>query len=1247
MTTFDITHFNSGTQKEPDFLASFIARKDVLQFFLTQLRNTQDHQPAKHHLIVAPRGYGKTSLLRRIKIALRDDVNFKDRYIPLTFREEQHNVISLDVFWRNCLQSLLEAREDEDASEMELKTLDQLWHEHMPRSSLLREKQDGAPAWMAFANHCHSLNRRPVLLIDNLDTLLAGLISEHQWALRTILQNQEGPVLIAAASRYPESLVDNNSAFYDFFRIFTLKPLSDLEVMSCLRELASMRGIKGEHVRRLLETDPGRISALNTMAGGNPRTLSVLYTVLEANMSDDILTQLSSMLDTFTGWYQARTEELPLQSRAVFDALALNWNPMTAANVSKVTGLDTPTVSSHLNRLEKSGYVETVSLSKTKKSRNGYQVSERFFNIWYLMRNGPRRTRQAIKFLTIFLRSCFSRRELHLMAKEKLQNGIGRVESTLALAACIADSRLRSRLLETAELSLNQFERANDAYTLLNEMRKEVKVSEKRQFAKGALKQREELFRLALQNIENQNFELAEAAYRKVIALDEKDARPWGILGGLLEELNRYEEAEAAYRKAIALDEKWNSPLLALGVLLQRHLNRYEEAEAAYRKAIALNEKDARPWRALGNLLQGPFNRYEEAEAAYRKAIALDEKDPRPWGTLGNLLQKRLNRYEEAEAAYRKAIALDEKDARPWGALGNLLQKRLNRYEEAEAAYRKAIALDEKDARLWGALGNLLQKRLNRYEEAEAAYRKAIALDEKDARLWGALGNLLQKRLNRYEEAEAAYRKAIALDEKWNSPWMTLGNLLQGPLNRYEEAEVAYRNAIALDEKDARPWGSLGSLLQYHLNRYEEAEAAYRNAIALDEKDARPWGLLGSLLQYHLNRYEEAEAACRKAIALDENNAHSWGILGDLLQGDPSRYEEAEAAYRKAIALDEKWNSPWLGLGILLQRHLNRYEQAEAAYRKAIALDEKDARPWVSLGNLLHLHLNRYEEAEAAYRNAIALNEKDALPWGALGSLFQYHLNRYDEAETAYRNAIALDEKWNSPWLGLGKILQNKPKRYDEAEAAYRNAIALNEKDAWSWMILGNFLQDYLGRFEDSLDAYKQGLKIDPNNTYLLANASYLCALHLGNIDQAKIYAKSAKSGLSKSGKHLIMSMLAWSSNLDEGKSGWGELHLAITSNDETLWSNYIDDLQRLLAYVVVFRNGEKLKYLMIDAGYPTHYPSLYHAYCATLDGEDHLLNINPEVRGMSEIIYRGLERLIAIFRRKHSPNISAKNHTR
>jgi tetratricopeptide (TPR) repeat protein/DNA-binding transcriptional ArsR family regulator len=465
----DLTYFNPLSQKESDFLAGFVARQDVLQFFVRQLELLAPSEQARHHLIVAPRGFGKTSLLRRIAIAVRTDPALFSRYLPLNFREEQHNVISLDVFWRNCLQALMEAREHEGAPAAEIDAIDAAWTRLAPRHEIRREDQDGGPAWEEFRRRCDDLGRRPILLIDNLDTLLAGLSADHQWGLRRCLQASDGPVLLSAASRYPECTQDHSAAFYEFFRIQTLDRLSDLEVTKCLRTLAEHRGESGKSVLELLENHPGRIGALNTMAGGNPRTLGVLYGVLESHMSSDVLSQLSAMLDTFTGWYQARTEELPMQARAVFDALALHWDPITAAALGTITGLDTPTVSSQLSRLEKLGFVEAVSLSRSGKGRSGYQVAERFFNIWYLMRNGPRRTRHSIRFLTLFLQACFNASERHSMGRTALAADGTDPGYAVALATCVDDLSLQTQLLEHAAFSARKLTEAGEYGALIQE----------------------------------------------------------------------------------------------------------------------------------------------------------------------------------------------------------------------------------------------------------------------------------------------------------------------------------------------------------------------------------------------------------------------------------------------------------------------------------------------------------------------------------------------------------------------------------------------------------------------------------------------------------------------------------------------------------------------------------------------------------------------------------------------------------
>ena len=66
-----------------------------------------------------------------------------------------------------------------------------------------------------------------------------------------------------------------------------------------------------------------------------------------------------------------------------------------AGDLARASGIAATTVSGQLKRLETEGLVEKTALAGTRRS--GYQVSERFFNIWYLMRHGrPGDRRRAL-----------------------------------------------------------------------------------------------------------------------------------------------------------------------------------------------------------------------------------------------------------------------------------------------------------------------------------------------------------------------------------------------------------------------------------------------------------------------------------------------------------------------------------------------------------------------------------------------------------------------------------------------------------------------------------------------------------------------------------------------------------------------------------------------------------------------------------------------------------------------------------
>ena len=756
----DFTHFNPQSQKEEDFLANFVARRGVLEYLLRQLRLLEPSRPATHHLIVAPRGYGKTSLLRRVAIAVRTEPDLKSRLIALSFREEQHNVISLDVFWRNCLQSLLEVREDENATDDEIARLDAAWDHHVPRQALKREDQDGEPAKQEFNMYCERLGRRPLLLIDNLDALLAGLPETHQWSLRNDLQSAGGPILIAAASRYPESTHDQKAAFYDFFRIQTLDKLDDHEVMHCLRIRAENRGAAGKKVLDLIENSPGRVASLNTLAGGNPRTLGVLYSVLESHASADVLSQLSAMLDTFTGWYQARTEELPIQSRAVFDALALNWDPMTAAALGEATGLDTTMVSSQLSRLEKSGYVETVSLSGRKKGRNGYQVSERFFNIWYLMRNGPRRARLSIKFLAVFLQSCFSPKERHSIARAVLQDGQVDPGYALALASGIRESRLRNRLIEHADIQsmrLGSTEEYGEAIKDLRNIDAHKKIVTETEQSTSPAESVEALnrsiARLSGAKDLASRVELAKALFNKGFKL--------GELGKSKDEIKVYDDLVERFAEAkeAALREQVASALFNKGFRLGE-LGKSEDEIKVYddlverfgeAKEVALREQVARALFNKGTRL-GQLGKTEDELKIYDDLL------------------ERFGETKDAALREQVAMALFNKGVR-LGQLGKsdeeikVYDNLLERFGEAkEAALREGVAraLFNKGLSL-GQLGKS-EDEIKVYDDLVERFGEAkeVALREPVARVFNRLGNLLLERQGNPMRALKAFEDGLA-----------------------------------------------------------------------------------------------------------------------------------------------------------------------------------------------------------------------------------------------------------------------------------------------------------------------------------------------------------------------------------------------------------------------------------------------------------------------------------------------------
>ena len=962
---------------EKDFLAGFVARNEIAEFLLEQLRKLPDQGEATHRLLVGQRGMGKTSLLRRIAIGIAHDPILSARFVPLTFREEQYNVRGIEQFWKNCGEFLAEWLDEQGDAQGASKIDANL------NGSDWRHPQASYDALLACVS---KTGRRPVLLVDNFDLILDAIPSDQHWQLRRALQSRTGPVLYGAASQFLRQAGDQRQAFYEFFQIYELEPLSERELLDCIRRLVNARGSAGNPVRDIVERKPERLRVLHTLTGGNPRVLVLIYQLLERVESASVIADLEILLDQMTPFYRSRIEELKTElPRAILDAVALNWDPITSNALAKISGEPITTVSSQLSRLRKQGLVEEVS---TSGSRSGYQIVERFFNIWYLMRHGTRRTRLKMRWFAAFLQSFYSLDQLRELRQEIFDR-----------QDCIA---LRPYYEEAIAYVIEQ-----SGALALSRSAEDVRQ-------KGRKGER--------------GPESSERVLRDEVVARPNSVGAWRKLGKVLEESGKFAEAETAYRRAVTIREQDDSAWRSLARFL-KYRGKFEEAEAAYHRSLELKDHSY-SWSGLGHLLLFLSGRDDEAETAFAKAIERNINNDFAWWGLGQV-QARLMRYTEAEISFKKATSLDPHFVGAWEHLANLQMHPLKSGKIAEKTLRRAIRLNPKSDRLFVIFGHLLDVHLDRPADAEAAFRKAIDLAPKNGQAWASLGRLLGFRLNRIEEAEDAFRKSVEMEPNSEFALSEFGDFLVR-LDRLDEAEALFQRAIQTERSYLPAWMSLGELL-HDAERYEESENAFKEAVKIDANNPRPWISLGELAENHFGRLDEAEKAFRRATELDQDSGLAWSALGHFLLKQ-KRAGEAEIAFRRAIDTAPNYALGWIQLGNLLLELPERKEETEAALRKAIECDPNGYRQWALLGSLLREQFGRYEEAASAFRRALEINPKSIGLWIALGNVLQDHLGHSDEAEAAYRHA--LDQSSTEDVIVVANLFWLKVKIGDAAGAA-------------------------------------------------------------------------------------------------------------------------------------------------------------------------------------------------------------------
>jgi tetratricopeptide (TPR) repeat protein len=744
----EISLYNTGRVPPEKIIAAFAARLQQFERIVADLAAEKSGSRAQHHLIVGQRGMGKTMLLARIAAELRMKPELAARFIPLVFAEEQYSVDRLSKFWLNCLDSLADAREaanDTLAVEEIDATVAKL------QTAGARTPKDDQPfadeVYKAFAAASQSTGQRPVLLVDNLQIVFERLEQGQQHSLRELLMRPGSPILVGASPSPPPQTQDYGAAFYDQFKVHYLRPLDEAEMRDLLLRLAEAAG--RDDVRQRVLQHPGRLKALRQLTGGNPRTTLTLFLLYAEDFSPTVFGDLEGLLDRVTPLYKARFEELTPQQQVIVSAIANHWDPITAAALASATGvpldsshatrthqrhhtttnLPAGTISAQLDRLEKTGVIERTELFG--ETRTGYLLSERFFNIWFLMRSASRRQRREVEFLTRFLESFYeptdrTRIARHLMGEECFSPD--RYRWSRAVAASLSEPGIAEDLNRHAELTALR-EEAREARARLHELI-DFNTLPPATLAFADLRKKLGSLVPADADITPEDFAKTVLGDRAMFMTGEREqlaGRPGKLsreeIRSVLETIQKNRTAdEATYSpEAVA----WFSQRLSSGQI--RSLRDAEDWNRAFEQASG----DQCIQLLVRSLPNGFGTELTDATFGQISAALQPSAESPAWlcYNWGYDLHIKLSRYAEAESAYREAIARDPKYAHPWNGLGNLFQYHLQRYAEAESAYREAIARDPKDAAPWNGLGNLYCDHLDRPADAEEAFDHALRLN--------------------------------------------------------------------------------------------------------------------------------------------------------------------------------------------------------------------------------------------------------------------------------------------------------------------------------------------------------------------------------------------------------------------------------------------------------------------------------------------------------------------------------------
>ena len=363
----------------------FVQREKLLERIVDRLSRSMTTGDKHHILLIGPRGCGKTNLVSLAVWELQKNPQLAD-CMRIAWLGEDDSFTSLIHLAFGIASQLSKEYPKEFPADFK---------------TAVRGLPNDDAALAVLRSTVGRLGARNLLLVtENMDQTFHSLGDSGQKKWRAFLQETRKIATLATAQQLFSGVSDRNEAFFGFFDIQHLKPLSVDQAVELITRI-SVEHSNRELIRYLKSAEGQfRIRALHYLAGGNHRMYVLLSEFLTKESLDDLVEAFDSLANDMTPFFQERIRALPDQQRQLVQCLCDAQGALTVKEVASETFIDERVCSKQLGTLKEKGYVR----SEKRGKESYYDMAEPLMRLCLEVKNQHGR---PLRLLARFLRAWF------------------------------------------------------------------------------------------------------------------------------------------------------------------------------------------------------------------------------------------------------------------------------------------------------------------------------------------------------------------------------------------------------------------------------------------------------------------------------------------------------------------------------------------------------------------------------------------------------------------------------------------------------------------------------------------------------------------------------------------------------------------------------------------------------------------------------------------------------------------------